>query len=184
VLLGEGEEDILAGGDGADRLDGGDDDDIADYRSVAGRRGLSADLGGGKVGGAGRGDRIAGIEGLFGTEGPDRVAGDGALNFIFGGGGRDRLTGGPASDALLGAAGTDSLASGGGRDVVFAADGARDVVDCGPGRDAYEADRSDRLRSCEAKVGADDRAARKRFGHRVSTCVPAWRSFSPYLPPC
>ena len=145
---------------------------------------MVADLRGGKVGGIGRGDRLVSVEGLFGTDGPDRVTGSGALNFIFGGAGRDRLSGGAASDALLGAQGRDRLSGGGGRDVMLARDAERDVVDCGPGRDGYEADRRDRLRSCEVEIDLDDVAARGPFGHRVRACAPASRSRSPASHPC
>lgn len=185
VLLGEGEEDVLVGGEGPDRFDGGDDEDVADYRLAAGgRRGVTADLEGGAVGGAGAGDRLASVEGLLGTEGPDLVDGSAALNFIFGGAGRDRLSGAGNSDALLGGDGADSLDAGSGRDVVFAGDGRRDVVDCGPGRDGYEADRVDRLRSCEVKVDLRGNAAPTASGRMVRACAPGPRSHWPQLRPC
>ena len=190
VLLGEGEEDVLGGGPGPDRLDGGDDDDLADYRVLpeGARRGVTADLAGGSVGGAGAGDRLVSVEGFLGSPLPDVVTGSAALNFIEGGGGADRLDGGAESDALFGSAGNDRLVGGGARDVLLGgpgpdtvrgqlgkdivvggagnddietekgvdvvdvSGGGADVVDCGPGRDGFDADRGDRLRACEVRL--------------------------------
>jgi len=148
VLLGGGEEDVLAGGEGPDRLDGGDDDDLVDYRlATSGTdRGVLVDLGGGRVGGAGRGDRLVSVEGAFGSPFDDVIVGSGALNFIEGGNGDDRLVGLGHSDALLGSAGDDLLEGGGARDIIIGGAGAdritgaagKDVVVAGADNDRVE----------------------------------------------
>ena len=88
---------------------------------------------------------------------------------LLGGPGADRLTGGPASDQLSGDDGDDVLAGGGGADVavgglgfdevdggagdddVRVRDGIQDVVRCGDGADAVDADTLDEVAGdCEA----------------------------------
>lgn len=88
---------------------------------------------------------------------------------LLGGPGADRLTGGPANDQLSGDDGDDLLAGGGGADVavgglgfdevgggagdddVRVRDGIQDVVRCGEGTDAVDADTLDEVAGdCEA----------------------------------
>jgi hypothetical protein len=68
---------------------------------------------------------------LRGTQGKDFLCGLAGNDRVVGGGGADVLQGGPDADLIL------------------ARDGRRDVVDCGGGRDTVQADRVDRLASCE-----------------------------------
>jgi Ca2+-binding RTX toxin-like protein len=68
---------------------------------------------------------------------------------LLGGKGNDVLSGGPGNDVLDGGTGLDRLYGGPGNDTLRARDGQRDVVDCGPGRDAATVDRLDRVSGCE-----------------------------------
>jgi len=76
---------------------------------------------------------------------------------IDGGEGNDRLNGGLGADTITGGEGHDLIRAGQGDDTVLAADGQRDWVRCGPGVDAYSADRRDRVaRNCENIIPATD----------------------------
>jgi hypothetical protein len=123
---------------------------------------------------AGRSGRVTGTprtDVIVGTAGPDVLIGRGARDVICGRGGDDELRGGPGNDRLAGEAGDDEIIGGPGRDRVGGGLGAdrivtgaeddlvrsrgtrRDEVNCGPGRDEVIADRRDRLRGCERRVG-------------------------------
>ena len=75
-----------------------------------------------------------------GTVGRDTLRGTRGKDFLCGLAGNDRVVGGGGEDVLQGGAGAD---------VILARDGRRDLVDCGAGRDTVQADRVDRLASCE-----------------------------------
>ncbi len=92
---------------------------------------LRGDLGGDRLLGTARTDRIVGGSGddrLFGRDGADVIAGGGGNDHLRGGDGRDRLDGGPGRDRLLGGDGRDRLEGGGGADVVICGDGEDTVV--------------------------------------------------------
>jgi hypothetical protein len=63
--------------------------------------------------------------------------------------GKDFICGLAGNDLIVGGDGADVLQGGAGADVIRARDGRRDVVECGDGRDTVQADRVDRLASCE-----------------------------------
>lgn len=66
---------------------------------------------------------------LRGTDGGDRLTGDGRGDLMLGGGGADVLNGAGGDDILDGGSGADTLYGGAGADIfVFAADGAPDVI--------------------------------------------------------
>jgi len=104
LIHGRAGDDILVGGEGADILRGGAGNDTADYsRSGAGIR---VDLLGNEgSGGTAEGDRLLNIENVIGTDGDDRLIGNGSDNVIEGGRGRDTLVGGGGDDILIGGAG-------------------------------------------------------------------------------
>jgi hypothetical protein len=124
--------------------------------------------------GTDRSDRLTAptrAERLWGLGGPDRLTGsstratclfggrDGdVLDLAAGGGmawgeaGGDTILGGPLADTLNGGPGVDAFAAGAGDDLIQARDGNAEVVDCGPGHDLVDADRSDLLIGCEVAV--------------------------------
>jgi hypothetical protein len=63
--------------------------------------------------------------------------------------GRGLASGGPGNDRIAGSQIRDLLLGGTGNDAINARGGGRDVVDCGPGRDAVLKDRIDVARGCE-----------------------------------
>jgi Ca2+-binding RTX toxin-like protein len=131
VLAGTAGDDVICGGDGADRIIasagndlilGGLGVDKVDYRE--GSRGVVVDL---RLGTASGGHRaqLLGIEGILGSAHDDVLFGDDSRNVLFGYGG---------DDALVGRGGDDTLAGGDGNDVARpGADG--DDVNGGDGRD-------------------------------------------------
>jgi hypothetical protein len=143
-------QDCIDGAAGNDRIDGGDASDKL-------------------VGGSG-GDRLRGQGGndqLFGTDGNDLLDGGPGRDMLAGGGGNDRLAGGGDADRLFGEAGKDRIIGGPGRnridggsgnDSIDARNGAIDSIRCGRGRDRVQADRNDRLSSCERVSFARTRA--------------------------
>jgi Ca2+-binding RTX toxin-like protein len=86
---------------------------------------------------------------LVGTARNDLLYGLRGNDVLLGGKGNDVLSGGPGNDVLDGGTGLDRLYGGPGNDTLRARDGQRDVVDCGPGRDAATVDRLDRVSGCE-----------------------------------
>lgn len=131
ILYGDGEANLLGGGDGADTLAGAAGDDIlwggaaADRLSggdgndeAVGNAGDDYITGGNGDdllhGGAGR-DRIHGQDGddrLEGGDDADRLVGGAGTDLLFGGDAADRIAGDDGRDTLLGGAGNDSLYGG------------------------------------------------------------------------
>jgi hypothetical protein len=142
-LLGGAGEDELDGGPGADGISGGPDRDSVSYAGAP----VTVTLDGvANDGAAGEGDNIApDVEDVFGTDGPDKIVGNGAENTLDGNAGDDTITGGPGSDGLFGSEGDDRIDS---------RDGSVDRVDCGPGTDVAIVDSRDSVRDCE-QVGRD-----------------------------
>ena len=150
VLNGSGGDDILIPGSDsdADVIDGGLDEDTADYVDYF--RSVELDL---AVDRGGRGDLLRGIEAAQGTYAPDVLAGDNSFNRLSGlggndtllgrgapdrleaGAGNDRLEGGAGDDELLGDEGNDSLSGGSGNDVLDPGGSRSDRATCGTGSD-------------------------------------------------
>jgi hypothetical protein len=100
-------------------------------------------------------DTISGKGLLSGGSGDDTLAGSGQF---FGGPGRDSITSGSDNDQITAGIGADWVQAEAGNDTIRARDGQRDLIDCGPGRDAVVADAidsvgweasSDSAKSCE-----------------------------------
>jgi Ca2+-binding RTX toxin-like protein len=90
----------LHGGAGADELRGGAGTDIAAYG--ASTQAVTIDLAAGKFsGGDAEGDRLSGIEGVFGSELEDRILGNAAANQLAGDTGADTLAGGGGADRFF-----------------------------------------------------------------------------------
>lgn len=102
------------GGDGADRLEGGN------ARTPLVAEGEDGD------------DRLTGgsaNDQLHGGDGNDVLQGNGGADWLTGGNGNDTLTGGSGRDVLEGGEGDDRLTGGTGRDAfVFERDGGDDVI--------------------------------------------------------
>jgi Ca2+-binding RTX toxin-like protein len=86
-----------------------------------------------------------------GGAGPDTLIGDDRPNVLVGGGGDDLLIGLAGNDLIVGGPGRDRIDAGPGSDRVAIRDGQVDRARCGDGRDAVDADRSDKLIGCESK---------------------------------
>lgn len=150
---GEGDNDLMAGGQGDDTLSGGEGNDTIlgneDDDALNGNAGQDSLRGGAGndrlVGGAGndtlRGD--GGDDTLFGNEGvdllvggagDDSVVGDIGNDTLRGDAGNDTLLGGDDADLLLGGDGADSLVGGDGDDILTG-DAGEDTLQGGIGRD-------------------------------------------------
>lgn len=151
VLAGGGYDQIRAGSapDGPDYYDGGPDGATINYAER--EKPVSVVLDGlANDGASGEGDNAIRTFGAVGGGATDRLTGDHHRNWIFGGKGPDRLRAKSGDDAIMGDAGADSIHAGPGADFVLDGDSPGiDVIDCGPGRDLYEADPHDITSNCE-----------------------------------
>ena len=127
---------MLEGGAGDDLLDGGEDQDEADYFNAAVGVRVDLTLTAAQDTGMGR-DTLVSIEDLFGSPFNDRLTGNDADNTIDGDEGDDTIAGGAGDDFLTGRTGRDQIAAGDGDDVVSGDDGA-DAIDGGDGDDFIE----------------------------------------------
>lgn len=139
ALSGGGGDDVLAGGAGDDVMTGGDGIDTASYAGVSSGVAVSlAIVTNQNTGGAGI-DRLAGVEGLIGSDHDDTLTGNALANTLVGGLGDDALLGGGGADTIVDEAGASGVASilGGGGDDVIALSGtfASGVVNGGAGVD-------------------------------------------------
>ncbi len=149
-LMGEAGEDQLAGGTDADKLSGGADFDRVFYsdhgQAVTVSIGNSTPDDGNKTDGpsSARDNVNSTVEGLFGTDGADKLTGNGAANVLSGRGGNDTLRGSSGKDHLVGGSGADSLYGGDDNDGLIAKDGVKDVlIDGGAGTDKATRDSGD-----------------------------------------
>jgi Ca2+-binding RTX toxin-like protein len=171
---GPGEDSVRAGGgydqmaagptaDGPDRFDGGPAGGTISYAQRNRRTTVRFD-GIANDGAAGEGDNAIRTSGAVGGSARDTLTGDDRGNYLFGGHGPDRLRAHGGDDAIMGDAGADRIHAGTGDDFVL--DGGSpgvDVIDCGPGRDLYEADPQDETIDCEVPlVGARASKAESR----------------------
>lgn len=136
TLSGDGADNVLEGGAGADMLFGRAGLDTASYAGSAagvtvqltgGGPGRPAEVGTG-TGGDAAGDRLYDIENVAGSAHADRLIGnhdDSALwggdgsDALYGNGGNDSLDGGAGNDRLVGGAGADILTGGAGIDTAY-----------------------------------------------------------------
>ena len=114
-IFGLGGDDTLYGGDGADLLDGGAGFDTARYEESASAVYVSLEAGFGYTGPA-LNDRLAGIEGLVGSNFGDTLIGDGGANALAGLDGNDLLKGRDGNDSISGGKDNDVLEGGQGGD--------------------------------------------------------------------
>ena len=119
--------DVLVGGNRADRLIGGLGDDQ-----------LTGNGGNDSISGEGGDDTIDGgngNDGLFGGPGRDTIRGGDDADLILGGSGRDVIFGDNGDDQIDGNAGNDVIEGGEGDDILFGSDG-HDYIDGGVGDDS------------------------------------------------
>ena len=161
---GPGDDDLTAGGESNQLVDGGRGDDLL---HVGGFAGLAYGIGGAgddrmifAMGSPqnGRGELEGGVGDDFitlesaegeasaqGQSGADRIEVAGAATD-----GRYTLLGGTGPDTLIGGPGADTLDGGAGRDAIDAAGGDADSVRCGAGADTVVADATDTVAAdCE-----------------------------------
>jgi Ca2+-binding RTX toxin-like protein len=148
IFARDGERDEIACGPGRDvaTVDRGDQvaaDCETRSRPAAAPAPPPPSGGGGGGNGSGNGRLIRG------TPRDDVLTGGPGNDRIYGGAGNDRLVGHDGNDHLDGGAGQDTIQAGAGDDTINVADRARDRVECGPGRDRVNADRTDMLVDCE-----------------------------------
>ncbi len=89
-LYGNADANTLAGGAGADYLDGRDGVDTADYSASS--DGIDARLIGTSHGGDAEGDRLVAVENIRGSAFADRLTGNAGANVFMGGGGSDTVS--------------------------------------------------------------------------------------------
>ncbi|MBP2292543.1 calcium-binding protein [Azospirillum rugosum] len=115
TLRGGAGNDFFEGGEGADVIAGGAGIDTAYFsRSQAGVTvNLATGIG---SGGVADGDRLSGIEDVYGSYYGDSLIGNAAANKLTGWEGNDTLSGGKGDDTLIGGSGNDVLIGGAGGD--------------------------------------------------------------------
>jgi hypothetical protein len=190
VLVGRGSTDHLDGGEGRDRLFGGESDDRlidgdrggarhddhldggdshGDFVSYAHRaRGVSVDLRRGTSGRRGERDSLAGIEGVVGGAGNDRIRGTDAQDTIYGLAGDDTIVVFGGHDVVEAGDGDDAVDGGNGADSIYGDSGV-DRASCGGGPDrVFGTVKSERVgRLCET-VGVDPELQMRAHPLRVS----------------
>jgi hypothetical protein len=151
VQAGGGYDFIVAGAsdDGPDSYDGGAQGATISYAERDAPVRVRLD-GAANDGAEGEGDNVLRAFGVTGGSAGERFAGDHHRNYLFGADGPDRLRGHGHSDAIVGEGGSDRIHAGTGDDwVLDRGTAGSDLIDCGPGRDLYEADARDDVVDCE-----------------------------------
>ncbi len=133
-LTGDGRDNHIMGGAGADILAGGAGFDTVDYSDyvTTTATGLTVNL---ATGTASDGDTLSGFEAVIGTAYADTLTGDANANRLEGGDGNDVLNGGGGADVMIGGNGNDTYTVDNVGDVVIeTADGGDDRVNTSIGR--------------------------------------------------
>jgi len=114
---GSGQDYFLAGGPGADALNGGGGNgDFAWYSEAPGP--VTVDLAAGTAVGDGS-DTLANIEHIEGSDHDDMLIGNAGSNALFAGEGNDTVSGGDGNDLLFGREGDDAVDGGSGEDLIW-----------------------------------------------------------------
>jgi Ca2+-binding RTX toxin-like protein len=108
TLKGDGRDNLIRGGSGADSMVGGEGKDTIDYSTS--KIGVVLDLQTGiGRGGEAEGDRFAGFEYVQGSSSDDKIDGTTADETIHGGEGNDTVAGNGGADSLVGGEGSNDL---------------------------------------------------------------------------
>lgn len=107
-ITGNGNDNILEGGAGADTLIGGGGNDTASYAGSDAGVNVSLVSGATNTGGHAAGDSLSGFENLLGSAWNDTLTGDLNSNILDGGAGDDTLIGGVGADTLIGGTGNNT----------------------------------------------------------------------------
>ncbi|MEX2237629.1 MAG: calcium-binding protein [Dehalococcoidia bacterium] len=121
-LFGQGGNDLLNGGASGDLLNGGAGSDTVTY---PGGSALTIDL---TTGSNNKGDTLAAVENVKGSNAGDTITGNSAANTLEGFGG---------GDTISGRGGTDTVSGGAGADVLSGGPGAGDTCNGGSGSDSF-----------------------------------------------
>ena len=141
---------MLIGGDGDDRIGGGEGKDYTAYPDAP--NGIIADLGARTVTGEGT-DRLDQIERVRGSEFDDTITGDAGSNRLVGRGGNDELKGGGDVDILEGGPDDDSLDGGPDNDVAVHFD-STDAVNVNLATGVVTGEGTDELTAVEGATGS------------------------------
>jgi Ca2+-binding RTX toxin-like protein len=107
TIIGNGLDNLISGGAGADDMDGADGVDTLDFS--ADTAGVTVNLSTGAVsGGIAEGDTIADFENVTGGAGNDSLTGSNDENVLIGGAGDDTFVGRGDDDSIDGGAGVDT----------------------------------------------------------------------------
>lgn len=162
-LIGDGNANVLNGGDGNDVVNGGGGNDTetggsgTDTAKFAGASGgVTASLATGTSSGGAGNDTLLTFENLTGSKSADKLTGDSNANVIKGAGGNDVLRGGDGNDTLNGGKGADT--------VVYSGAGAAVNVNLGNGTASGQG--SDSLSQIENATGTS-------FGDRLTGSAAA-----------
>ena len=133
VLKGGTGIDFIEGYGGADIIEGGDGTDGASYENsdAAVTINLATNV---NTGGHAQGDKLSGIEDIYGSDFKDKLTGNTLANLINAGGDDDYLDGGSGNDTLHGGGGKDTILGNSGDDLIDGS-GDADVMDGGSGID-------------------------------------------------
>jgi Ca2+-binding RTX toxin-like protein len=101
TLTGNGLDNIISGGAGADTINGGAGIDTASYASSSAGVTVSLVAGAANTGGTAQGDVLSNIENLTGSAFNDALTGNSGNNVLAGAAGNDTLTGGAGADTYL-----------------------------------------------------------------------------------
>jgi serralysin len=121
VILGNDANNVLAGGAGADRIDGGQGFNFASYSSAG--TGVSVDESYAQYNsGDARGDTFVNIQAIVGSSFDDGLFGSAANDVVYAGAGNDTIYGRAGNDVILGNSGNDVMVGGAGDDVIYGSD--------------------------------------------------------------
>ena len=127
--------------------------------------------GSGNAGDEAAGDVYVNINGMFGSQYGDTIAGNANGNWIIACGGNDSVSGGIGNDTLYGSDGNDDLNGGSDNDVLYGGNG-QDVLTGGAGADIFVFDAATIATNVDRIV--DFNAAQDRISARSQPVCRAW----------
>ncbi len=116
TIIGNGNDNLFEGLNGADSFDGGAGEDYVSY--IAATSGAIVNLAANTGSGAANGDTFANIEGLIGSNHNDILTGDAGNNYFEASAGNDTVNGGGGNDTIFGISGSNTLNGDAGDDAI------------------------------------------------------------------